>query len=235
VEPVHSLVTGELLALLCLLCDEQLDVPTPKPDAAPGAAPAPAAPGKQNDQEPAAPTGKRAQGRKWSSSPAVSHLKPIAFSASAGLFGYGFGLVTLLGRAFPAADQHAAPTLGSLLSLGGCVAAWQLTAGLTVRQTLELVLPVPAFVSRAVVCAAVAAAAPGVAPGAVDFLGRYGGYVGLNDSAVAVLATSGVLCGGLYWLVDRRFRYAWAPVRWLARVPLASALLASALYAPGTH
>lgn len=126
VEPVHSLVTGELLALLCLLCDEQLDVPAPQPDApAPGAAPAPYAPGRQDGQEPDAPAGKRAQGRK--SGPVVSHLKPIAFSASAGLFGYGVGLVSLLGSALPAADQHASPTLGSLLSVSGCVAAWQLT------------------------------------------------------------------------------------------------------------
>jgi hypothetical protein len=52
-----------------------------------------------------------------------------------------------------------------------------------------------------------------------------------STSGALVLGAGMVLAAGV--LVDRRTRHWWGPLPWLCRIPLASALLALALYAPG--
>ena len=72
-------------------------------------------------------------------------------------------------------------------------------------------------------------------PAAVAYPDRYGTRYGLDAHAVSLLLTCGGLAFGLWWLIDRRTVAArwWWGARWLARIPLASVVLATALYAPG--
>lgn len=56
------------------------------------------------------------------------------------------------------------------------------------------------------------------------------GHDTTNSGAVA-LGVGLILATGV--LIDRRTRHWWGPLPWLCRIPLASALLALALYAPG--
>ncbi|MCI3277625.1 hypothetical protein [Streptomyces cylindrosporus] len=224
--PVHAQPYGELVAMLCLDCDEQLPVPEPADEDAEQATARPAVVPKPNRRG-RTPTSKRPQRR----SPAAvgrSYVRPIAFTLSAGLFGYSIGLVDVMGSFLTAADHGATGAAGTFLALASGYASWRV---LGIPGVAGIV---PAgIVGRAIAAVFVASVAPGLAPDAVQILNQYGAYVGLDASAVALLATSTALCGGLYWLVDRRFKAMPLAVRWLVRIPLASAALAVALYAPG--
>jgi len=67
----------------------------------------------------------------------------------------------------------------------------------------------------------------------VTWLNQHGTAWGLGPEAASLLLTAGGMCGGLWWAIDRRTRTWHWTARWLLRVPLASALLAVAVYAPG--
>lgn len=227
--PVHARPTGEHVASICLDCDEQLDIPEPVDDEEPETKPA--APGKPG------PGGKRRMGGRTPASkrpqnhPAAvgrSYVRPILFTLSAGAFGYSVGLVDALGGLLPAADHGATGTVGTFCSIAAGYGAWRVLGVPGVTGIVPFGL-----VGRALVTALVATAAPGLAPDLVELLDQYGVYIGLDASGTGLLATAGALCGGLYWLVDRRFRAMPWPVRWLVRIPLASAALAVALYGPG--
>lgn len=227
--PVHAQPYGELVAMLCLDCDEQLPVPEPADDTTEAEKePVPAAPvPRTSPRRGPVPVSKRPQRR----SPVAvgrSYVRPIVFTLSAGLFGYSVGLVDVFGRFLPAADHSATGAVGTFLALGGGYTAWRLLGWPGVAGIIPA-----GIVGRAIAAVTVAAVAPGLAPDVVQILNQYGAYVGLNAAAVALLAASTCLVGGLYWLVDRRFRAMPGPVRWLVRIPLASAALAVALYAPG--
>ncbi|MFJ8606338.1 hypothetical protein ACIRH0_03990 [Streptomyces sp. NPDC093675] len=224
-EPVYAQPTGELVALLCLVCDEQLDPPLEdegEPEAEPSRAPEKRKPGRKGTR---APLARRPNSRVAVS---TSHLRAIAFTGSAAAFGYSTGLVGALGGFLPAADHGATGTVGAVLAFAAAFGAWRVLG----YPGVAVVLPYP-LVSRILVTALVASSASSVAPDVVAWLNRYGHLAGLDGASVSLLAAAASLCGGLYWIVDRRFRHVWWPVRWLARVPLASALLAVALYAPG--
>ncbi|MEU6513656.1 hypothetical protein [Streptomyces sp. NPDC046978] len=224
-EPVYAQPTGELVALLCLVCDEQLEPPpeeAEEPEAAPSGAPAKQKHGRKGTR---APLAKRPNSRATVSR---SHLRAIAFTGSAAAFGYSTGLVDALGGFLPAADNGATGTVGAVLAFGAGLGAWRALG----YPGVAVVLPYP-LVSRILVTALVASSANSVAPDVVAWLNRYGRLAGLDGASVSLLAAAASLCGGLYWIVDHRFRHVWWPVRWLARVPLASACLAVALYSPG--
>lgn len=225
--PVHAQPYGELVAMLCLDCDEQLDAPEPAPAGDEQPARKTTGPGKRRAGGGRAPAVKRPQRRR---SPVAgrSLVRPIVFTLSAGLFGWSVGLVDVFGSFLPSADHGAEGVIGGLCSLCGGYGAWRV---LGVPGVAGIV---PAgIVGRAIASVVVATVAPGLAPDLVTLLNQYGAYLGLNASAVALLATAGGMVGGLYWLVDRRFRAMPWPVRWLVRIPLASACLAVALYSPG--
>ncbi|MFJ6085134.1 hypothetical protein ACIQI8_27370 [Streptomyces sp. NPDC092369] len=223
--PVHAQPFGELVAMICLVCDEQLPAPEPRDDGDPPGerAPTGTSPGARGR----APTSKPAQSRR----PAAvgrSYVRPILFTLSAGLFGWSVGLVDAMGALLPAADHGAPGAVGTALALGGGYGTWR---ALSLPGVAGIV---PAgIVGRAIATVFVASVVPGLAPDAVEVLDHYGAYIGLNSSAVALLAAAGAMVGGLYWLVDRRFKAMPLPVRWLVRIPLASACLAVALYSPG--
>ncbi|MFC8676712.1 hypothetical protein ACFUEN_29005 [Streptomyces griseorubiginosus] len=223
--PVHAQPYGELVAMLCLDCDEQLEAPDPDEEA--DDEETPAATGIKAGARPGrrAPVSKRPQRRRQVS---ISHVRPILFTLSAGAFGYSIGLTDALGSFLPAVDHGAFGTIGTVLALGAAYGTWCVLR----MPGVAGILP-GGIAGRCAACMVVATAAPGFAPDVMALLNQYGAYVGLDASAVALLAASTALCGGLYWLVDRRFKGFWWPVRWLARIPLASAVLAVALYSPG--
>lgn len=53
-----------------------------------------------------------------------------------------------------------------------------------------------------------------------------------GDQVAAVILGAGI-CGLIAWRWDTRTRHWWGPLPWLCRIPLASAVLALGLYAPG--
>jgi len=226
--PVHAQPYGELVAMLCLDCDEQLPVPEPVDDSGAGKTQAPASPGlRKGPARGPLPVSKRP---RWRSPAAIgrSYVRPIVFTLSAGLFGYSIGLVDVFAGFLPAADHGAPAAVGASLSLVGGYTAWRVLGWPGVAGIIPA-----GIVGRAIAAVTVASVAPGLAPDVVQILDQYGAYVGLNAAAVSLLAASAALVGGLYWLVDRRFKAMPLAVRWLVRIPLASAALAVALYAPG--
>lgn len=155
-------------------------------------------------------------------------MRMIMFNLSAGGVGYGIGLVPLLGDFLPAAEHGAIGMFQLTTAVAGGYAAWWCTRYSAVRH----ILPVPPL-SRAVIMAGAAEIGRRLAPLPVVWLNQHGQRWGLGPSAISLLLTTGSMCGGLYWLFDRRTRsWHWLG-RWIFRIPLASALLATALYAPG--
>lgn len=155
-------------------------------------------------------------------------LRVIAFNGLAAGVGYGVGLVPVFGQWLPAAEQGATGMVGLALAAGGAVAAWRLTGNPAVRAILPYVP-----VARTLISIGAAELGRRWAPVPVDWLNEHGAAWGLGASAVSLLLTAGGMCGGLWWLVDRRARAWHWTARLVVRIPLASALLATALYAPG--
>ncbi|MFE0541099.1 hypothetical protein [Streptomyces sp. NPDC058891] len=155
-------------------------------------------------------------------------MRIIAFNLSAAGVGYGIGLVPILEGFLPAAEDGAIGMfqLGSAVAAG--FAAWWVT-GLPGVRTILPVQPV----TRLIVTAGGTEVGRRLAPAPVAYLNEFGTRWGLGPDAISLLLTAGVMCGGLYWLIDRRTRGLNLLGRWLLRIPLASALLATALYAPG--
>ncbi|MEU5834516.1 hypothetical protein ABZ820_12700 [Streptomyces diacarni] len=155
-------------------------------------------------------------------------VRVIAFNSVAAGVGYGLGLVPTLGAYLPAAEQASTGMLGAVLAGAGAYGAWKLTG----HAAVQVVLPHPLLRLGAVLVAAELGRRAG--PLAVDWLAEHGAAWGLGPAPVSLLLTAGAMCGGLYWLIDRRARAWHWMARLVVRIPLASALLATALYAPGT-
>ncbi|MGW0795936.1 hypothetical protein [Streptomyces sp. NPDC002692] len=241
VVPVQSTVTGETLAQLCVDCDEQFEPPeeaapeqgTPQPKETTGKgkawkAPAPrgrrpAAGPARSGPKPATPTSGTPGGRR-------NRFKPAFFTASAAGVGWAFGLVQLLGVYLPVAEQTATGMVGLLLALAGGWGGWKLFG----RPEIARIFPLPVL-ARLLATVGTAELCRRMAPAPVAWLNDHGQAAGLGASAVSLLLTAGGMCGGLWWLIDRRVRHHPLLVRWLARIPLASAVLATGLYTPGIH
>ncbi|MDX3239387.1 hypothetical protein PV392_27605 [Streptomyces sp. ME03-5709C] len=155
-------------------------------------------------------------------------LRAIAFNGTAAAVGYAGGLVGTLGAFLPVADHAATGMASILLAAGAAYGTWQFTG----HRAVVAVLPHP-WISRVLLTAGAAEIGRRLAPQPVAWLDQHGAAWGLGPGTVSLLITAGAMCGGLWWLLDRRARrWHWA-ARWFARIPLASALLAAALYAPG--
>ncbi|MFJ5037986.1 hypothetical protein [Streptomyces parvulus] len=153
-------------------------------------------------------------------------LRIVAFNGTAAAFGYSLGLVDLIRSYLPAAEQAAVGTIGLVLAAGGAWGAWKVCGSSAVRGVFR---DKTVFVR---VLATVGAAEIGrrLAPVPVAYLNEYGQEWGLGPSAASLLITAGGICGGLWWVIDRRIRHWHWAYRWLPRVPLASALLACLPY-----
>ncbi|MEW2164388.1 hypothetical protein AB0912_15550 [Streptomyces sp. NPDC007084] len=237
--PVNN-IYGETIAQLCLVCDEQLDPPAseeadeqPAPPAEAGAKKKPKAPGRGTQLRRPVSLGGGASKIKAPDGATVkkgrrSRIKPALFTGSAAAVGYGFGLVQLLGVYLPVAEQAAVGTVSLLLAVAGGWGAWRLFG----RPEIGRIFPVPSL-ARVLATLGAGELCRRMAPAPVDWLNDHGQQWGLGASAVSLLLTAGGMCVGLWWLIDSRVRHKPLLFRWLARIPLASALLATALYAPG--
>lgn len=157
-------------------------------------------------------------------------LRFLLFNGTAAGAGYTLGLVPSLERYLPASARSATATIGAVLALVAAVLMWRFTRIPWVRDYL----PKPQ-ITRVIVTAVTAEIARRFAPVAVTYPDRYGTRYGLDAHAASLLLTCGGLAFGLWWLIDRRTTAArwWWGARWIARIPLASVVLATALYAPG--
>lgn len=151
-------------------------------------------------------------------------MRIVAFNLSAGLVGRSFGLVDIVAVYLPVAEQAAVGVFGMVLAAAGGWAAWKVTGYPAVRAVFKektVFLRLFATVGTAIV-------GQQNAPVPVAYLNEYGEEWGLGPSTVSLLITAGGICGLLWWCIDRRIRGAHWIVRWLFRIPLASALLACA-------
>ncbi|MET7746172.1 hypothetical protein [Streptomyces sp. NPDC005385] len=233
---------GDTVAQLCLVCDEQLDAPAaeeageqPAPAADTGTKKKPSASGRRSPLRRPAPGGGAGANSKTPNGTTVkkgrrSRIRPALFTGSAAGVGYAFGLVQLLGVYLPVAEQAAVGMVSLLLAVAGGWGAWKLFG----RPEIARIFPVPSL-ARVLATLGAAELCRRMAPAPVDWLNDHGERWGLGASAVSLLLTAGGMCVGLWWLIDSRVRHKSRLFRWLARIPLASALLASALYAPGIN
>jgi hypothetical protein len=161
---------------------------------------------------------------------ANSRLRAIAFTSTAAGTGYLLGIAPLLSHALAESEQAATSMVGLLLAAAGARGAWKLVGLPYVAE----ILPCPP-VSRIVLTTSAAELARRLAPAPISWLTAHGTAYGLGPGAVSLLLTAGGMCAGMWWLIDRHARNWWWGARWMARIPFASALLATALYAPGSH
>lgn len=149
------------------------------------------------------------------------------FNGSAAGAGYLTGLTSYFARYLPDAEQAATGFVALGLAGGAAWAAWRIFGHRAAAQ----VLPAPA-ISRALLTVVAAELARRTAPLGVPFLADLTATVGLDREQTALLVTVAAM-SGLLLAIDRQFHRWRLACRWLARIPLASALLATALYAPG--
>jgi hypothetical protein len=161
-------------------------------------------------------------------------IRWVLYNGAAASAGYISGITPHIG-AYLASYGHAATGITALgLATAAAVAAWKLTGLRAIAGCLGL-LPGPVDVIRVLAATAAAGFAAGYAPAVVVWLARYGTSWGVGPDDVSLLLTAVGVCGGLYLLIDQPIsRHRWRqPFLWVSRIPLASAVLALALYAPG--
>lgn len=161
--------------------------------------------------------GRRVQASYASLNP---RTRAVIYSATAAATGYwAFDLRAPLNLALDSATGSPTGTIALILAAAGAAAAWRI-AGRTAGW-----LPV-APVSRLILTAAGAWAAAAGAPQLAALASAHGiplGPAGLVLGAATVCAVP--------WLIADRFtRRWWPPLAWVCRIPLASAVLAAALY-----
>ncbi|MEU9576294.1 hypothetical protein [Streptomyces chilikensis] len=203
------------------------DSPNPDPDPTPD--PRPDSPIQPEKAPPVIPEKSKPTGAHAAVIAATDNkrLRALAFNGTAAGIGWVSGLVGVFGYVLPAAERAAVGMLGTLLAVAGFVAAWKLLRAPAVRDiNLPLLVPLLAPFAAAEVTRR-------TAPLAVDWLNQHGHSAGLGAHSVSLLITAAALCGGFYWLLDRRARQQHLAVRLVVRIPLASAVLAAALYGPG--
>lgn len=196
--------------------EEETETAHPAPAAAPAAAPAP--PVDQPIQT------------DPNTSPGQSRIRPILFTGTAAAAGYYAGVVDAMGKFLPGAEHAATGTIGLGLAIVGATTTWRITGAFGIARLLPA-----ATVSRVIVAVIGAELGRRLAPVPVAWINQYGTTAGFGPGQVSLTLTAAGLCGALYWGIDRHARTWWIGTRWVARIPLASALLATALYAPGIH
>ena len=150
----------------------------------------------------------------------------LAYNGTAAAAGSAIGLTSYLSLMPPAAEWSAGAVLGTASAIAlGYIMWWLVTTTVIARFTPLLgqiaAILIAAEVGRRSGEIAVTAIAPYAAQ-----------YAGLTYQETALLVVAAGLCGPTGFLVWR-LRYHNAIIRWLARIPLVSSVLACALYAPG--
>jgi hypothetical protein len=170
----------------------------------------------------------RMHSRNHAARPSNRRLRALVFNAAAASAGYAIGLVPLLASWLPSTGHSAAGVLALGCAGAGAVTGWTVFS----RPAVTVIVPCPGAV-RIIAAAIGAESGRRLAPALITFVDARTAGLGLGSEPIALLLTSAVLCGGLWWCIDRRSaRWHWT-ARLAARIPLASALLATALHAPG--
>jgi len=153
-------------------------------------------------------------------------LRIVAFNLTAAGVGYSLGLVQMIRAYMPVAEQAAVGIFGLVLAAAGAWTAWRATGFSAVRAVFQEKTPL----LRIVVSAGAAGIGHELGPVPVAYLNEYGQKWGLGPSTISLLITAVGICGLLWWFIDRRLRRFHWLVRWMFRVPLASALIACVPY-----
>lgn len=153
-------------------------------------------------------------------------LRLVAFNLTAAGVGYSFGLVQMIRAYMPVAEQAAVGIFGLVLAAAGAWFAWRASGVGAVRAVFQEKTPL----LRIVVSAGAAGIGHELGPVPVAYLNEYGQKWGLGPSAISLLITTVGICGLLWWFIDRRLRPAHWLIRWMFRIPLASALIACIPY-----
>jgi hypothetical protein len=158
----------------------------------------------------------------------ASRWRFLAFNGAAAAAGYYGGLVGTFSPYLPAAQASAVGMFATALALAAGWTAWRITG----LDAVSHILPGPTS-SRLILTVGAAEFGRRLAPLPVTWLSSHSTHAGFSPADIALLLTVCGLCGGLWWLIDRHTRAWWWGIRLLLRIPLASALLATALHAPG--
>lgn len=214
----------ELVARLCPDCDAQLpiadDVPTSNEPTSNEPAHTDADRYPKPDQPRSAKSSKIANPR----------LRWLAFNATAAgaghltiwsLAGDPMAGVTYIARMAISVPQIAA----AAVTLGAAVVAWKAARLIGLHQLPGLL----GSFARPVAALAAAAWGQGTAPLINDLVTLTHPW----STLLAPLLAVGPLAAACWWGLDRNVMGARMPLRWAARIPLATIVLSSALYAPG--
>ncbi|MFJ4627134.1 hypothetical protein [Streptomyces sp. NPDC088847] len=157
-------------------------------------------------------------------------LRITVFNLSAAGVGFMTPLAGIVNKYLVVAEQAAQGIFALVLALAGGAGAWWLTRHPAVHKILPYT-----FVSRPLIIAGAAEVGRRMAPIPVAWLNENGQEWGLGPSAVSLLITSGGICALLWWLIDRKLRpFHWV-VRWLFRIPLATAVVCTLLNGNPIH
>lgn len=157
------------------------------------------------------------KGRRW-----------VAYNGSAAAVGqaaiYGFTGSWMGAEPLMAAAVHSVPNCGAfVITCGGAYLAWK---GAGILRGLPGLLGLAA---RPAAALAAASWGQGTAPLITDVMAATEPW----STLLLPLIAAGLLAGICWWALDSRSASWRAPVRWAARIPLATLALGVGLYAPG--
>lgn len=176
----------------------------------------------------AKPVRKKQPGKGGKSLKDDPSLRITIFNLTAAAVGYGTPLAGIIDTYLTFAEQAARGVFAFLLAVGGAVGTWWVTGRPAVREVLGC-LPYWGVI-RLAACLGVAEIGRRFAPVPVAWLNETGTQWGLGPNAVSLLITSVGICFTFWWLIDRKLRrFHWA-VRWVPRIPLATAVVVSLNY-----
>ncbi|MFE7933383.1 hypothetical protein ACFU6S_32620 [Streptomyces sp. NPDC057456] len=148
-----------------------------------------------------------------------------AFNLTAAAVGYGTPLAGIVDTYLVAAEQAARGVFAFLLAAAAALGTWWVTSRPAVREILSCLPYWPPI--RLAACLGLAEMARRAAPLPIAWLNQHGQEWGLGPTAVSLLITSAGICFTLWWFIDRKLRRLHWLVRWMFRVPLATAVVVS--------
>ncbi len=161
------------------------------------------------------------------------NLRITVFNLSAAAVGYMTPIAAIVETYLLFAEQAARGIFAFALAGAGLVGTWWVTGRPAVRHILT---GVPyGFLARPLMSAGVAEIARHQAPRLVAWLNQNGQERGLGPDAVSFLITAGGISFGLWWFIDRKLRRFHWVVRWLFRIPLATAVVVTLRHGSPTH
>ncbi|MBK3630880.1 hypothetical protein JHN59_40050 [Streptomyces sp. MBT49] len=173
--------------------------------------------------------------RPWSRGGSEDDPAPriAAFNLTAAAVGYGTPLAGIVDAYLVAAEQAARGVFAFVLAAAAVVGTWWVTGRPGVREILACLPYWPLI--RLGACLGLAEVARRMAPVPIAWLNGHGEKWGLGPNAVSLLITSGGICFTLWWFIDRKLRRFHWLVRWMFRVPLATAVVASLSHGNPIH